>query len=680
MRRRGRWSGLVVAGLVAVTLSPLTTTGAQAAADPGTPYTFGDNTFGQLGDGNTTARLAAGAVPGLDNVADLDGGRAHVIALTTSGTVMTWGHNQYGQLGLGTVGGQGNSPATVPGLTNVIAVAAGHYHSMALTSDGAVWAWGYNASGQVGDGTKTSRGTPQRLPGTAVYTSIAAGADMSYALRSDGTVWAWGLNTNGELGNGTTTASLTPVQVQGLANVVQIAAGRDHGLALLADGSVWTWGWNMYGQLGDGTTTDRTTPVEVLASGGAQVDAGAHHSYLLKTDGTVWAWGRNYRDELGDGTTTQRLRPVQVLNVSNAVSIGSGRDDGMAVLADGTLRDWGYNASGQLGDGTTTSRSSAIVVPGISNARVAAGGDAYTVVLVDNGTGPPPNQDPIAVLGSSCTLLVCDFNSTGSHDPDGTIASYAWDFGDGGTSTDPAPQHTYAADGTYSVTLTVTDNEGATGQAATSVTVSDQVAAGVAFRAGTSVNKSAASGSVVVPASVQAGDQLVLFASPGANVNVTTPAGWTLLGSRLDSPLRSLAYTETAGPTTAGSTVTASFSAKVRFDLTLVAYSGAGAVTVSASAAEPKTVAAHRSPALSIGTPGSWVLSYWVDKTTGNPGWTLPTGVTGRVISPTSGLGLVTSVTGDSGPLAAGSWPGATATSGTTSAHAVAWSVAVPPA
>lgn len=680
MRRRGRWTGVLAAGLLAVTLSPLTTTPAQAAADPGTPYTMGDNTFGQLGDGDTTARLAAGAVPGLDDIADLDGGRAHVIALTTSGTVVTWGRNEYGELGIGTVGGQSNVPVAVPGLTNVTKVAAGHYHSLALTADGAVYDWGYNAMGQIGDGTKKARGTPFRIPGTAVYTSIAAGADMSYALRSDGTVWAWGGNSDGELGNGTTSPSMTPVQVHGLAGVVSIAGGRDHGLAIESDGSVWTWGWNLYGQLGDGTTTNRTTPVEILTSGGAQVDGGANHSYLLKTDGTVWSFGRNYRNELGDGTKTQRTRPVQVSGLTTAVSIGSGRDDGMAILADGTVRAWGYNAGGQLGDGTTISRATPVVVPGITNARVAAGGDAYSVVLVDNGSGPPPNQDPIAVIGSQCTLLDCSFDGMGSHDPDGSIASYSWDFGDGDSSTDPAPDHSYANPGTYPVTLTVTDNQGATGQTSTSVTVSDQTAPPVAYRAGTSVNQAAVNAAVRVPATVQAGDQLLLFVSLGANDNATTPAGWTALGNRLDSPLRSFAYTRTADAATAGTTVTVPLSAKVRFDATLVAYSGAGPVSTVASAAEPGTVKAHQSPALTIGTPGSWVVTYWVDKTTGNPGWTLPANVTGRVISPTSGTGLVTSVTGDSGPLAAGTWPGAVAMSGTTSAHAIAWSVALSPA
>ena len=373
MVRRRYWSGLVVAAVAAVTLSPLAITQASADVQTGTPYTFGANNFGQLGNGTTTARLTPGAVPGLTNIVQLDGGREHVIALTAGGQVETWGHNTYGQIGSGRVGGQQNSPIVVPGLSGVTAVAAGHYGSMALRSDGSIWTWGFNATGQLGDGTTTNRSSPVRVPGSQVWSAIAGGRDMSYALRSDGTVWAWGLNSNGELGNGTTTSSTVPVRVGSLTNVVEIAAGRNHGLAIESDGSVWTWGWNLYGQLGDGTGTDRSSPVEILTSGGANVEAGAHHSYLLKTNGTVWSFGRNYRDELGNGNTSNSSVPVQVLGITNAVAIGSGRDDGMAVLADGSVRTWGYNAEGQLGDGTTTSRTTPVTVPGISNALAGRG-------------------------------------------------------------------------------------------------------------------------------------------------------------------------------------------------------------------------------------------------------------------------------------------------------------------
>ncbi len=146
----------------------------------------------------------------------------------------------------------------------------------------------------------------------------------------------------------------------------------------------------------------------------------------------------------------------------DAVSIGSGRDMGNVTLADGRVKAWGHNLSGQLGDGTTTNRTSAVFVPGITNAvKAGGGGSAYGVVLVADST-PPPNQDPVAhITGTTCTDLACPLSGATSTD-DGSISSYAWNFGDTKTGTGANPGHTYDAEGTYTVTLTVTDNRGAT--------------------------------------------------------------------------------------------------------------------------------------------------------------------------------------------------------------------------
>ena len=202
--------------------------------------------------------------------------------------------------------------------------------------------------------------------------------------------------------------------------------------------------------------------------------AGAHHSYALRTAGTVASWGRNYRSELGDGTGTSRRTPVSVLGVSGATTIGSGRDMGIVTLADGRAKSWGHNLYGQLGDGTTTNRTSAVFVPGVTNAVKSAGGGAtYGVVLV--GDGAAVNQDPTARISGSCTDLTCPLSGSTSTDSDGTITGYAWDFGDGETATGVAPGHTYEEAGTYEVTLTVTDNQGATDIATLEVEVTAPV-------------------------------------------------------------------------------------------------------------------------------------------------------------------------------------------------------------
>jgi Regulator of chromosome condensation (RCC1) repeat len=142
-------------------------------------------------------------------------------------------------------------------------VAGGVSHSLALRSDGTVWAWGDNSKGQLGDGTVTSRPTPVQVTALTAVTAVASGASHSLALRSDGTVWAWGDNSKGQFGDGTTTFSSTPVQVTGVTGITALAAGRSHSLALCNDGTVWAWGDNLEGQLGDATNTVRLTPVQV---------------------------------------------------------------------------------------------------------------------------------------------------------------------------------------------------------------------------------------------------------------------------------------------------------------------------------------------------------------------------------------------------------------------------------
>ena len=237
-------------------------------------------------------------------------------------------------------------------------LAGGGAHSLAIKTDGSLWAWGDNQYGQLGDGTTTNRLTPvQVLTGVA---AVAVGDLHSLALKTDGSLWAWGVNGDGELGDGTTTQRLTPVQV--LTGVAAVVGGNAHTLAIKTDGSLWAWGWNWYGELGDGTTTQRLTPVQVL-TGVAAVAGGGSHTLAIKTDGSLWAWGWNGYGELGDGSRTQRLTPVQVLTGVAAVAAG-GCCHTLALKNDGGLWAWGWNGFGQLGDGTTANRPSPVSVIG----------------------------------------------------------------------------------------------------------------------------------------------------------------------------------------------------------------------------------------------------------------------------------------------------------------------------
>ncbi|WP_198360488.1 Ig-like domain-containing protein [Thermincola potens] len=243
-------------------------------------------------------------------------GTGYSLALKPDGTVWAWGINDQGQLGNG---GQDlnphKNPEQVPGLTGVTALAPGGYHVVALKNDGTVWTWGKNDSGQLGDGTYTSRFSPGQVPGLTGVKAVAAGANHTVVLKTDGTVWAWGNNMYGQLGTSPSVLAKTysPVQIPGIDSVVEIGAGIWHTLARRADGTVWAWGRNIEGQVGNGSASAVVdSPAQVSGlTGVTKVAAGGYHNLALRSDGTVWAWGRNDKGQLGTGNTVSSNVPVQ---------------------------------------------------------------------------------------------------------------------------------------------------------------------------------------------------------------------------------------------------------------------------------------------------------------------------------------------------------------------------------
>jgi len=343
---------------------------------------WGYNGEGQLGDSTHTSRTAPVQVNGLTGVIAVSSGGAHTLALKNDGTVWAWGYNVYSSLGIGTPGGDRDAPMQVAGISGIIAISAGGYHSLALKSDGTVWSWGSNFAGEIGDGTISTRATPVQVTGISGIVAISAGSIHSMALKSDGTLYAWGFNADGRIGDGTTTNRFSPVVV-GISNVTKIAAGGWHSLAVKSDGTVWSWGKNADGQLGDGTTTEQHTPVQIPGlSGISLLRAGEFHSLALKTDGTLWAWGKNGSGQLGDGTTVSKSSPVQVTGISGGINaIACGMEHSLALKNDGTLWGWGANSSSQLSDGTTADKTTPVQVTGLCAALVAGIGN------VENNSG-----------------------------------------------------------------------------------------------------------------------------------------------------------------------------------------------------------------------------------------------------------------------------------------------------
>ncbi|MDR2018645.1 MAG: hypothetical protein LBQ00_07225 [Syntrophobacterales bacterium] len=268
------------------------------------------------------------ATPAFSVTPMLAGGNGHTLALKSDGTVWAWGSNEYGQLGNGLGGTANNRSAPVQVkdennvgyLSDVIALADGGDHSLALDRDGTVWAWGHNDYGQLGNNSidRLPHSTPVRVKGKdgvgylSGMKALVAAYDHSLVLASDGTVWAWGHNEYGELGDGHTANQPTPVQMldssgQIFTGVIALAGGEEHTLALAGDGKVWAWGFNMFGELGNGISDFFSHPIPVQALSDVKtIAAGLFRSLALRDDGTVWGWGSNSGGQLGDGTITGR--------------------------------------------------------------------------------------------------------------------------------------------------------------------------------------------------------------------------------------------------------------------------------------------------------------------------------------------------------------------------------------
>ncbi|MGH9181955.1 MAG: chitobiase/beta-hexosaminidase C-terminal domain-containing protein, partial [Acidimicrobiales bacterium] len=284
------------------------------------------------------------------------GGLYHTLLATPAGALWAWGDNNYGALGNGTTTDR-YVPGLVSSLSDIKAVAASYGLSLALEDDGDLWSWGLNNNGQIGDGTITNRTTPYKvLTGVA---AMAAGEIHVVAVKTNGTVWVFGDNTKGQLGQGSTstTDQKTPIQVPGLSGVAKVAAGQYFSVALKTDGTLVAFGYNAYGQLGQGDTTLRASPTAIAGLTGIQaIAAGQNHALALRSDGQVFAWGQNNNCQIGDGTSSSsRLTPVQLLECPPVVSITAGQSHSLAHAETGVVYAWGRQIEGQVGDGTTGS-------------------------------------------------------------------------------------------------------------------------------------------------------------------------------------------------------------------------------------------------------------------------------------------------------------------------------------
>ena len=389
-----------------------------------------------------------------------------------------WGNNLYGELGQGDTTSR-FSPTPVGSNLDWAAMALGAGHTLAIRRDGTLWAWGSNSGGQLGDGTTTDRHTPVQIIGASNWVAVAAGGGASYALNDDGALYSWGNNGFGQLGDGTFTDRSTPTLVGSYGQWQAMGAGSRHALGIKKDGTLWAWGNNEYGQVGDGTIENRNTPRPIgTATDWRSVDGGAYCSVALRWDGTAWAWGLNGYGELGDGTYTDRHQPQQVgadtdwvyldagfnshyclagksdqhlyawgtapgvvqTNTPSSfhtaedwLQVSAGYAHVLAIKEDGTLWARGDNYYGQLGLGDTTDRSQFEQVGSDQDWLLAVAGMVHSSAVRDDQLALWEVQ-PVA--GVTSTFFGNQVTGTGDLNGDGyddfAMHDYGFDGGDPG--------------------------------------------------------------------------------------------------------------------------------------------------------------------------------------------------------------------------------------------------------
>ena len=313
-----------------------------ATKTDGTLWTWGWNSLGQLGTNDHIYRSSPVQVGVGTTWSQVSTNYYATAAVKTDGTLWTWGWNSNGSLGNndGTSAGARSSPTQVGSGTTWSQVSAGSYNAIATKTDGTLWAWGYNYYGELGLGDQgvnsvsSNRSSPTQVGALTNWSKVSTLVSVTVAIKTDGTLWAWGYNANGELGqNDTVYNKNSPVQVGTLTTWSQVSTAGHNTIATKTDGTLWIWGRNDYGELGQNDQISRSSPTQV--GSGTTWNLVTINNYVTiatKTNGTLWTWGWNSRGQLGFNDLVNRSSPTQVGVATTWSRVSGGQYSTMAIL------------------------------------------------------------------------------------------------------------------------------------------------------------------------------------------------------------------------------------------------------------------------------------------------------------------------------------------------------------
>lgn len=350
-------------------------------------YSWGSNNQGQLGTNNTTYRSSPVQVDNEEWTVISCAGNS-VAAIKADGTLWTWGLNNRGQLGQNDVVRR-SSPTQVGALMDWSSVSATMYQGacVAVKTDGSLWTWGPNDTGQLGQGDETDRSSPTQVGGLLTWAKVSGGTRAGAAIKTDDSLWIWGNNGNGQLGQGTTGVPIkSPVQIAGSWSFVALGDNGEH--AIRTNGALFAWGSPGAAQLGTNSYVQFNSPVQI----GALLDwafisaNGSGNRAALKTDNTLWVWGNNGYGQLGLGDqgsfqATNRSSPTQ-LGSDTWLAVSTGYQMG-GIKTNKTLWTWGRNQAGQLGLGNTVNRSSPVQVGSDNWSKIIAAKGNFMFAIED---------------------------------------------------------------------------------------------------------------------------------------------------------------------------------------------------------------------------------------------------------------------------------------------------------